>query len=331
MNFLLRKKLIFIVLGLLIIVVVSFFVFKPNTASYKGGEVLPGGINSIINAVAGGDTDKKDSDSDGLKDWEENLWGTNINNVDTDGDGTNDGDEVDNNRNPLIAGPDDVFQENAFTKQELSDSSDGLTETEKFSQEFFREYLSLKNSGISFDDEGVQDFFLSSTLEKAQIAGSSNVYTSDDINIIYDNSREAVRAYGNAMGNIISKYSVEKENEAVILKNAVETNSKKELEKLDPIIVAYKDHIRDFLTVSVPQNAVGVHLRLINSFSSLAYTIEGMRVVFEDPLTTLNSIAVYQSDVQELADSFIDSNEYFNIENVSFDENESGYLFTHII
>ena len=51
-----------------------------------------------------------DTDNDGLKDWEERLWKTSINNPDTDGDGTNDGAEVVLERSPLVAGPDDSLK-----------------------------------------------------------------------------------------------------------------------------------------------------------------------------------------------------------------------------
>jgi len=52
---------------------------------------------------------KKDSDNDGLKDWEEALWKTDPQNPDTDGDGTPDGKEVAEGRNPAIPGPDDYL------------------------------------------------------------------------------------------------------------------------------------------------------------------------------------------------------------------------------
>ena len=53
----------------------------------------------------------KDSDADGLKDWEELLWKTDPNKADTDSDGTNDNEEITLNRNPLKAGPDDKISE----------------------------------------------------------------------------------------------------------------------------------------------------------------------------------------------------------------------------
>jgi hypothetical protein len=133
------------------------------------------------------------------------------------------------------------------------------------------------------------------------------------------------------MGNIIITYSIESENEAVILKRALENNDKEEIKKLEPIITAYKNHLDKFLNVPVPQSATITHLKIINSFSLIASTIEGMRAVFSDPLIALNSVAVYQDNAQELGDSFLGSNEYFKIKDISFDKNEAGYVFTHLI
>lgn len=51
----------------------------------------------------------KDSDGDGLKDWEESVWRTDPRKADSDGDGTPDGEEVAQNRDPAKAGPDDHY------------------------------------------------------------------------------------------------------------------------------------------------------------------------------------------------------------------------------
>ena len=48
-----------------------------------------------------------DDDADGLTNAQEALWGTDPNRADTDGDGFLDGEEVANNHNPTVAGPDD--------------------------------------------------------------------------------------------------------------------------------------------------------------------------------------------------------------------------------
>lgn len=51
---------------------------------------------------------QKDTDGDGIKDWEEVIIGTDPKNPDTDGDGTPDGKEIQQNRIPIKAGPSDA-------------------------------------------------------------------------------------------------------------------------------------------------------------------------------------------------------------------------------
>ena len=48
-----------------------------------------------------------DTDGDGLRDWEEELLGTDPNNPDTDGDGFLDGEEINSGHNPLVKAPGD--------------------------------------------------------------------------------------------------------------------------------------------------------------------------------------------------------------------------------
>lgn len=53
------------------------------------------------------DNQNKDTDGDGLKDWEEELYKTDPLNPDTDGDGYIDGEEINSGHNPLVKAPND--------------------------------------------------------------------------------------------------------------------------------------------------------------------------------------------------------------------------------
>lgn len=90
-------------------------------------------------------TEEKDTDNDGLKDWEEALRGTKITEKDTDNDGTTDGDEVSQNRDPLKSGPNDslVVEKKASTTTYFKQN----TLTEQFAQDFFSRYSALKADG----------------------------------------------------------------------------------------------------------------------------------------------------------------------------------------
>ncbi len=103
----------FLVLIGIVVLVVGFGVLLLlvlGSRSSSDSEVVLNNQSNTENPVVeeGGVQSVRDSDNDGLADWEERLWKTDPNNPDTDGDGTSDGDEVLLGRNPLKPGPDDV-------------------------------------------------------------------------------------------------------------------------------------------------------------------------------------------------------------------------------
>ena len=113
-----KKPLQWIVVIVLIIVVsIAIYIRKGEAPSQRyegiGQRPNPRKVAEIPLAL-------QDVDADGLKDWEEALWGTDSNNPDTDGDGTKDGEEVKLDRNPLKAGPDDVLSVSAILQNQYA-------------------------------------------------------------------------------------------------------------------------------------------------------------------------------------------------------------------
>ncbi len=101
---------------------------------------------SVLKPITAEEIDK-DSDNDGLKDWEESLWGTNPNNPDTDGDGTPDGQEVKQGRNPLLAsknGKNDKLENQKLKETDSLLPAELPSFTDLLSQQFFGDYLFLR-------------------------------------------------------------------------------------------------------------------------------------------------------------------------------------------
>ena len=96
-----RLVLLFGLAALAILALLSFFPLGDGKKTAKLNS--PKTKEKIIQNL------NKDSDSDGLKDWEEKIYGTGLENADTDGDGTPDGAEIKTSRNPLRPGPDDAL------------------------------------------------------------------------------------------------------------------------------------------------------------------------------------------------------------------------------
>jgi hypothetical protein len=333
LNFSQRKKLIFVVFGLLVIAVLGFFAVRPNSYNYEGlfssNSLDNGAQRQAFNSVT-----KKDSDEDGLKDWEEELWGTDPNNKDTDADGTNDGDEINQNRNPLKAGPNDVLSDEEI----LSVSKDnnvydevGLTATDKFAQDFFTEYLLLKDSEGVVDEYG-KNLLIESTISKVLDSDDSLIgYTNSDL-IISDNiDKDFVRVYGNTLGRIIFDNSPETDSESDILNKIIAGGSKEEVRKIDIIISSYNNTAKEMFSVSVPKDAVEKHIDLIESIEQISKYIEDIGVINEDPIRAIVGIEGYERGILTLDNSLNNLRNYFANKGVIFDEGEVGSIFLNNI
>ncbi|MCR4330501.1 MAG: thrombospondin type 3 repeat-containing protein [Patescibacteria group bacterium] len=272
---------------------------------------------------------EQDIDGDGLKDWEESLWGTDVKNPDTDGDGTSDGDEVAAKRDPNIAGPDDVYVEQDIqTKTEGQvTSTEDLSQTALLAREYFATIINLKESG-NFNAETVSQ--LSESLVQ-NFAGENSIgakRSKSDLFLTEDNSTESLRTYGNTMGTIVKKYAgYNLPNELVVVADALETQDESKLKKLDRSIEVHKALIAEFTAVRVPLDAANIHLALINTYIATEQSIEQMNTMFADPLVGMLGINSYTTHTESLDKIFADLRSYFPSRGVFFEKKESGYVF----
>jgi len=143
------KKFILFILALLVLGGV-FWILRNNNSNRK--QANNNDLKQQYNGPVIAEEIAKDSDGDGLKDWEEALWKTDPNNPDTDGDGTPDGQEIKEGRDPLVPGPDDRLKapeagtttEDGTPSPSLEKFSSATKEslTEAISRQFFNDYLS---------------------------------------------------------------------------------------------------------------------------------------------------------------------------------------------
>ncbi len=237
----------------------------------------------------------KDSDSDGLKDWEETLWKTDPNNPDIDGDGVMDGEEVKAARNPLKPGPDDQLKINITVGNLVSAGANELTKTDILARDFFANFLSLYQSGKL--DEQTKEKLTESFLAEINQEQLPDKYKISDIKIINDNSKEAMELYGNKLENVLNGHIIP-ENEFVIFERAVKNEDQKEIQKLEPIASAYFQASQEILAIEAPSSASEMHLNLINSFFNIAKCIEKMETVFHDPVNAITGLKIYQKEIQ---------------------------------
>jgi hypothetical protein len=281
---------------------------------------------------------EKDSDGDGLKDWEEALWKTDPHNKDTDGDGTPDGEEVAEGRDPLKAGPNDFLDTASTTPNgTVTDSNKPKTATEAFARDFFGKYIALVKKGGDTVSEEDQAGIISELLSKKYITLEPVVYPDTLIKTSQDNSKTALHSYGNTVGTIFIKDSPKViENELTVFENAITIknagqNPANELAKLDDIVTGYQKVVRDLKLVTVPSDAKDLHVALLNGVGQVLSGIESLRASYDDPVRGLPTISFYQSAIENLKESMTQLYAYFVRNGVTFTQSESGYIFASVI
>ncbi len=301
------KKFIIILSAIIIVGLGCFLFFKYFKKSSLGNS-----FNSSPTTYTKSILDK-DSDNDGLKDWEEALWKTDPNNPDTDGDGTPDGEEVKLERNPAVAGPDDKYTaEDFINNANISASSSPGSQTEAFSQAFLVKYLMLKQQNGTLDEAAKQELvnFMTSGIITST---SALVYKISDLKITNDSSSAALKNYSDKMNAIFNKYkNPAPGDEVLIFQSAMENEDAEKFAQLGASVEMYKKMQADFLAVLIPKLLAEYQLKFLNSLAAFEIEILKFENMETDPLSGLVAIGEYQKTVPDYNSSLDSINKILN-------------------
>ncbi len=322
-------KKILLILVACIIAVGGIYLSSKHPATQTYTAKIKASPQVLVSDAIKADADK-DTDGDGLKDWEEILWKMNPLSGDTDKDGVSDVKEVELQK---ISKNSEVIYKN--TQKTATKITENLTQTDTFARDFFTTYAEYKKSGVPIiGNTEQQQQIVNSILNKSAIEDKIKQFTLANIKINDNDSEESIKQYGNTLGTILINNSPKKEeleNEFVIFSKAIQNQNAKELEKLDIIIKSYKNIITEFSTVAVPKSAAQTHLNLLNTLNAVLASDQGMRIYFDDPIGGLSGYVYYKKRVGDLHKALADTVSYFNEKNVVFGEEEGGFVLVHSI
>lgn len=251
-----------------------------------------------------------DRDMDGLSDWQEELWGSDSNNPDTDGDGTNDGDEIAADRDPTIAGPNDkLIRPSDYFQSEVDFSNFASgTVSDKLSIDLFSKYLGLKQKGTVTSEQQTQ--LVDEVARKvAQDAVLENKYALSDFTIVAS-SKDSVRTYGTDFARISTSY-LERMNS---YKNLSES------QYLAQMSDAYNEFAVAMADISVPTVAQDVHVQIVNRLHNAGVMFGVMIKSEEDPVSAMVIIGQYQAQQQGEAALYTSLAQYFKNNGIIFDD-----------
>lgn len=314
-----NKKTVLALFTFVVIAAGGWFLYTGRT-EIKFDRVSPEEASKAVAVLS------KDTDGDGLMDWEEELWHTDPMNPDTDGDKTPDGEEVKLGRNPSKAGPDDTLDRETIENKTVPGGGN-WTETDRLSRELFAKYLSIKQSGAPFTAED-EEKLLTDFLSRYPESKPSKLYAESDIVFAATDDDAALRAYGNAIGKIINAHREGGENELIIFERALQNEDALDLANLEGRAKRYETLLSGFRAVPAPKSAAVLHIDLLNSIEGLKESVEGMAGAFTDSVRALSAATAYPVAVEKLAKTFADLSSLLRGSGIMFGESEPGYILT---
>ncbi len=294
---------------ILILIAIALSYQKPNITKYGDNNLLASNATSSIN--------EKDSDNDGLPDWEEALYGTNPNNPDTDGDGTPDGEEIKEGRDPLKANtakvgqepndkiPPEIIAEN----QAISTANQGLNATEKMAHNLISNiFASQPISGEMNQDtmntlveQSLQD------IPQKQFAGTTTISDLNLTPINQNNEKEKLFAYANNYYAATKPLQKLLGQDIAVINSAISKETAIDQKSLENIMGQYQTAINIFIKMPLPAIAGSsgeiYHLAIINDLEALVAIDNDIINSGNDTVNIYADIATYNNILNDLVTS----------------------------
>lgn len=266
----------------------------------------------------------RDTDSDGLPDWQESLYGTDPNNAYsfsleiTDGEAADQGLLEPKFRTDLsgLAGSTDVPGVGAGAD----------TVTGAFARDLFTNYMSGR-SGTPPSAEEVERFMQDALADLAAKQRSVKAYSLGNVRVA-GSGPEALRAYAVQAEQAFARNTVDAdENELFYFTEAMQKGDAASMNKVVAISRAYKNIAAGLIQVSVPSEAQSAHLAFANSLAYMGLVVENMASIEKDPLRGMLGMSEYKTAADAMIRANAEFNTLFISAGISMGQGEPGYFF----
>lgn len=245
--------------------------------------------NPDVSLTTAKELSERDSDNDGLPDWEEFLWKLDPQNPDTNNDGVLDGQEVEKRRAELKS--DDLY------------GNTPNTQTDALARQFY--LFAAANPNPSKSDI---DSFLASIIDVLTLVDTVSYVEEADIVVGIENPGQY---YQNLSVALFDLRQGVKPADLVIIDRFVGGQADSRQDMVD-LIQIYNNTARDLKTLEVPPSILVQHVSLINSILNISGALQSILVNHEnDPALAISSIGVYESASEEFTEVMENLTLYF--------------------
>ncbi|MBI4065603.1 hypothetical protein HY412_00210 [Candidatus Kaiserbacteria bacterium] len=287
---------------------------------------------ALLKAIAA-----RDSDADGLPDWEELLYGTDSRVTDTFKLGMTDGEAV---KRGLIV-PKAIANIPAASSSPLSLNEDGLpnapgpgTLTAAFAENFFTLFVSAKaaNGGGDLTESQMNDIANQALNSLASIVAPAPDYKSaNDIKVI-ESSPESLKEFAvKAEAVFLNNTGTASKSEILYLQDAIEKNDDTAFQHIVSIAKMYRGAAVGLAVLPVPSELAADTLALINALMRVSAIASDFAKANTDPLATMLALRQYPDAVLALGNAFINIGKIYKDAGISLKEGEAGASFVNMI
>lgn len=297
------------------------------------------GSPSTVEASAESDLLEKlaarDADNDGLRDWEEALYGTNPQVADTRKLGMTDGEAV---AKGLIVPISPAALTSASSTPSTIDPSLPVpaegTVTRALAESFVTKYFEAvdrsSNGSLSQAELRALSDSILGELSDA-IVPAPDFRTRNTIKVS-GSGPDALRTYAVTAEGVFRAHRTSATDVDInYLKKLLEDGDQSAIPYLVSIAKGYQDTAAGLAAISVPNEMIEGHLALINSMARLSKIVTDFTRTESDPFATLLALRQYPEAMKLLGTAFIYTHKTYTVAGVAFGPGEPGGAFVNLI
>jgi hypothetical protein len=288
----------------LLMVSAGYFLSGPSFLSNKFANA--GTTDDLLKAYA-----SKDTDGDGLPDWQEALYGTDPNKAISNQFGIPDGEAAKEGKLTPQTSASKLPSDPVGTQ--LTDADiPGVTAapgsiTEQFSQQFLQEYVAATNGQPMTAD--TQQALVTKLLAEFSARASQELSSKYTLVSVHTDPSISIRSYAGSVEQIIVAHDVsskEGSEPLTLMDQLINQNKEAARPKLKVLAASYGAITKDLLAMSVPPSMAKDHLLLIRSFDALSRSTTLVTVFETDPLGVMGALTLFQPSSIDVLTAFND-------------------------
>ncbi len=272
-----------------ILIIIILFVSFRFLFNFIKNKIKERRIEKIQSAVTIKDVIEKDTNNNGISDWEEKLWGKDPN--------TN-GKE---NREYILAKKAELYKKNENTlidSNSLNTEGSAKKESEDLSRAFFATIMALQQAGEL--DEDSMNAIGNSIGDKVIPDEIPDVYTISNIKTI-ESSSDNISAYYLAFRDLAVKYKdADIGNELTFVAQGLQNNDPQLIAIVGQIAISYQNFAKDLLNIPTPTTISKNAVNLANSYAKTGQSLEQISMGLDNPIKGMQGLLNYKKELDIL-------------------------------